>query len=42
VSHVVARQGADGNWPDVICTHDATAMALTALQAPNGRLSPEF
>jgi hypothetical protein len=39
---LMARQTADGNWTDPICTHYATAMALIALQAPGGRLSPEF
>ncbi len=39
---LIARQGADGAWTDQICPHYATAMALIALQAPGGRLSPEF
>jgi len=39
---LIARQGAAGNWTDVICPHSASAMALIALQAPNGILSPDF
>jgi hypothetical protein len=39
---LVAGQGADGAWTDPIDPHYATAQALIALQAPNGRLSPEF
>jgi hypothetical protein len=39
---LVARQAADGKWADALCPHYATAMALIALQAPGGRLSPEF
>jgi len=39
---LIAGQGADGGWSDPIDPHYATAQALIALQAPNGRLSPEF
>jgi len=38
---LLARQGADGAWVDQIDVHYATAMALIALQAPNGFLSPK-
>jgi hypothetical protein len=38
---LVAHQAAGGNWKDRICDHYATAMALIALQAPNGLLSPK-
>jgi hypothetical protein len=39
---MVARQLGAGNWASPICPHYATAMALIALQAPSGVLSPEF
>ena len=39
---LLSRQTPGGNWTDAISPHYATAMALIALQAPHGRLSPEF
>ena len=39
---LLSRQTPGGNWTDGISPHYATAMALIALQAPHGRLSPEF
>lgn len=39
---LLPRQRPDGSWLDVIDPHYATAMALIALQAPHGRLSPQF
>ena len=39
---LIARQTAGGNWLDPISAHCGTAMALIALQVPNGQLSPEF
>jgi hypothetical protein len=39
---LLARQQRGGNWTSPICPHYATAMALMALQAPGGVLSPEF
>jgi hypothetical protein len=38
---LIARQGRDGSWQDPVCSHYGTAMALIALQAPNGFLSPQ-
>jgi hypothetical protein len=39
---LVRRQHRDGSWKDLIGQHGATAMALVALQAPGGLLSPAF
>jgi hypothetical protein len=39
---LVAGQGGDGGWADLICPHYGTAMALLALLAPHGLLSPKF
>jgi len=39
---LIERQKADGNWTDNVDPHGATALALIALQAPHGLLSPEF
>jgi hypothetical protein len=39
---LITLQGKEGGWKDPIGAHYATALALIALQAPNGVLSPVF